>query len=230
MLTPSGHAPQPYSLVFHTGFQSVRLLLIQGSDVIKEIIEENKKVSKTLLCHIDTLLKEHNLRLQDVSYIAATIGPAPLTTLRSTLATINGIAAASPVPLFSLSTFDVLGKEPVLQSDQATLVLLDAFCGEVHYLVFVKDAVILQGMAPLSLVAEQLVLVPIKKFIIKGEQAPTYKNQLESLLHSAILLELDKENDVSSEFLAQSAYQASQEQHSVPQLFPLYLKPAVLSK
>ncbi len=227
MLTSNSRDTLPYALVFHTGFSSVRFFLAHGSRVIKSMMEENKKVSKTLLPHIDSLLKEHHLTLKDIQFIAATTGPAPLTTLRSTLATINGIAAASGIPLIGLSTLDILSEEPLLSEQQASLAILDAFCGEIHFKIY-KDESVVQGTSTIENLATQLIQMPYNSFIIKGEMAEAYKKQLDALVPVKKLF-LDSENDTSNDFLAKQALQAFENNHVVPQLFPLYLKPAVFS-
>jgi tRNA threonylcarbamoyl adenosine modification protein YeaZ len=196
---------------------------MRGTTVIKVVVEENKKVSKTLLPHIDSLLKEHGICLKDISFIAATTGPAPLTTLRSTLATINGIAAASGIPLIPLSTLDLLSLEPAISSEQAALAILDAFSGEIHFKI-VADHELAQGTSTLQHLAQVLAQLPYKVFIIKGEQAAVYKKQLEVLVDT---INFEAQNDLSDEFLAQEAFKEFQTNNVVNQLFPVYLKPAV---
>lgn len=217
----------PYALVFHTGFNSVRFFLMRGSTVIKSLAEENKKVSKTLLPHIDLLLKENHLLLKDISFIAATTGPAPLTTLRSTLATLNGIAAASGIPLVGLSVMDLLVEEPELSANEASIAILDAFCGEVHFKVY-KGQQIAQGTSTIQNLANVLHHLPYELFVIKGEQAELYKKQLESFTREKIF-SIGDQNDLSNDFLAQAALLSIENNRILPQLFPIYLKPAVFS-
>jgi len=84
---------------------------------------------------IDTLLKEHNITLADLSCIVANCGPGPFTTLRVVLTTVNGIQAASSLPLIGIDSLDALIQEYSNPAYPLTVALLNAFNHDVYYAI-----------------------------------------------------------------------------------------------
>ena len=64
--------------------------------------------SKTILVQIDQVLKNAGLKLNDMDYIATTVGPGSFTGIRIGVATAKGLAQATDIPLIALSTMDAL--------------------------------------------------------------------------------------------------------------------------
>src|SRR5581483_212122 len=86
-------------LTIHTGYQNVELGLFQEKRCIARAREQNKRISKYFLSFLQELLSAHNVLIEDLTFIAANQGPAPFTTLRVMLASINGLSFATNIPL-----------------------------------------------------------------------------------------------------------------------------------
>ncbi|MBA2307650.1 tRNA (adenosine(37)-N6)-threonylcarbamoyltransferase complex dimerization subunit type 1 TsaB [Candidatus Dependentiae bacterium] len=119
-------------LVIHARYKDVQWGLFKNGTLIEAAADESKKVSKNFLTMLGFLLQKHELSLSDLSFIAAHIGPAPLTTLRVSLATINGFSFAQGIPLVGVNGLEGLLDEHS-QLDRVTVALLNAFCQEVYY-------------------------------------------------------------------------------------------------
>ncbi|CAF1594216.1 unnamed protein product [Didymodactylos carnosus] len=89
------------------------------------------KVSKCLLITIETIFKKFDISLKDLSFLGAHIGPAPYTTLRVVLATLNGINFAAGTPLIGVNGLTAFLK--YLDNTQTNIVLLNAFGNDLYY-------------------------------------------------------------------------------------------------
>lgn len=119
-------------LTIHARYKDVQWGIFKNGTLIEAAADESKKVSKHFLIMLDNLLQKHELSLSDLSFIAAHRGPAPLTTLRVSLATINGISFAQGIPLVGVDGLEALLDEHS-QPDRVTVALLNAFGHEVYY-------------------------------------------------------------------------------------------------
>ena len=92
-----------------------------------------REASRTLIPALNTLLDEHKITLQDLPYIVVNRGPAPFTSLRVVLATVNGLALATGIPLIGVDGL-IAGLEEYAHPDYDTnLYLLNAFGGDVYF-------------------------------------------------------------------------------------------------
>lgn len=123
--------------------------LFHGQQLIESEIIPNAQASKQLVFVIDRLLEKQNLRLQDLAFIFVNQGPAPFTTLRTVLATVNALSFARNIPLVGIDSLQALAKENVLRKSSSDtdnpgsliipIALLDAFNNDVYY-CFKADA------------------------------------------------------------------------------------------
>ncbi len=119
-------------LTIHARYKDVQWGIFKNGTLIEAAADESKKVSKHFLTMLDNLLQKHELSLSDLSFIAAHKGPAPLTTLRVSLATINGISFAKGIPLVGVDGLEAL-LDAHSQPNRITVAVLNAFCQEVYY-------------------------------------------------------------------------------------------------
>src|SRR5262249_47947798 len=71
----------------------------------------------------------------DLSFCAVNCGPAPFSTLRSIIASVNGLHCATNIPLISIDGLEATFLEFYDQSYENTIVLLNAFNHESYYLI-----------------------------------------------------------------------------------------------
>jgi tRNA threonylcarbamoyl adenosine modification protein YeaZ len=110
------------------------IALVEQQSIIEEITLLNKETSSLLLPTLDTMLSKKNSSFSAVSYIAVHTGPAPFSSLRSVLATVNGLGYAGKVPLIGIPGLPVFVNEYSFDTDY-TIVLLNAYCGQVYYAI-----------------------------------------------------------------------------------------------
>ena len=92
-----------------------------------------EQASAQLIPTLNNLLAQHQRQLSDVSCIIANQGPGPFTSLRTIIATVNGINFASNIPLIGingLSAFLEEYKDPI---GSPTVVLLNAFHHAIYF-------------------------------------------------------------------------------------------------
>jgi tRNA threonylcarbamoyladenosine biosynthesis protein TsaB len=124
----------PYFLAIQSTYHAVELGLfdsatLRGSTVLDKII-----VSSLLIPTVDKLLASHSLSLNKLDFIAGSLGPAPFTTLRVAIASINGIHAASNIPIIGITAFDAMFAEWHTQVS-TTCILLNAFSNDVYWAI-----------------------------------------------------------------------------------------------
>lgn len=95
------------------------------------------------LCH---MLKEADLLWKDISHIIVNQGPAPFTTLRALIATVNGIAFAQKIPLIPVDGLEAFTYE-IGKKHSQFLIVLNAFAGDFYYSLYTNTTQM--GCAPL---------------------------------------------------------------------------------
>lgn len=123
------------SLIINTDYTHTTIALYTANKAIAQITEENKNTSKFLIYHIDALCTQYEVHISDIAYIGINQGPGPFTTLRVTLATINGIAFASRIPLVGVDGLKALIEENRNDKWRYTIALLNAFNDEAYYAI-----------------------------------------------------------------------------------------------
>ncbi len=211
-------------LTVHARYHDVQWGLFNGSQRIVSTANESKKISKHFIETLDRMLKKSNLSLSDLSFIAVHQGPAPFTTLRVCLSTVNGISYASGLPLVGVNGLEALLDEQIVPGDQRiTVALLNAFSQDVYYALYdPKSCIRSLGYAH----AEKFLMLLKEQYqeplTFLGNACPLYEKSIESLFGpQAILKSVDM---VSLEQIAQSALAKWENQEISNQIMPIYLK------
>ncbi|MFA6526954.1 MAG: tRNA (adenosine(37)-N6)-threonylcarbamoyltransferase complex dimerization subunit type 1 TsaB [Candidatus Babeliales bacterium] len=119
-------------------YTSVEIALFKDNRVIETVVPHDVKASSHLVPYIDDLLKKHSLSLNDLNFIAIDKGPGAFTSLRVSVATVNGIAFAHTMPLIGIDGLDclvlqVLGEAQHSMADGKMLCLLNAYNNDVYF-------------------------------------------------------------------------------------------------
>ncbi len=120
-------------------FSSSLALMMQGEIVFSEYKDEFRGQDVTLLPRLKALLKDHNLKFQDLDRIVTTTGPGSFTGIRVALATAQGLSFAADVPALGVNSFDWVLKTYSTPLPQKTLVLLESLRLELYGQLFDKD-------------------------------------------------------------------------------------------
>ncbi len=105
------------------------------------------QASAELIPTLDRALAEHQLKLSDLAFIAANYGPGPFTTLRTVIATLNGIAFASTVKLVGVDGLLAFITEYKNPTYDRTICMLNAFGHDVYYAYYDQDDMLVTGSA-----------------------------------------------------------------------------------
>ena len=117
-------------------YSSASLSLFSNDICLETALINDTHASSHLIFYLETLLKKHALELNDLAFIAIDQGPGAFTSLRVSIATVNGIAFGKRVPLVGVNGLDALGYDMVrFNSSTSSLFvsMLNAYNNDVYY-------------------------------------------------------------------------------------------------
>lgn len=131
-------AEVPLFLLVSGDYKNVLVALYKGSERLVVRYSLDVRLSSQLTLLIDDVLLAGGVKLADLVFIAATQGPGSFSHLRATLCMLNGISAASRVPLVGIDTMRAWCKyvhSRVVANDGSSLVVVafDAYNKQIHY-------------------------------------------------------------------------------------------------
>ena len=122
----------PYFITIQYPYQYLTVTLSDDTTIIStETISKFQAVG-SLIPTMQKILTNNQLTLTNISCIGINTGPGPFNTLRSIIATANGISFAKQIPLVPCN-----GLKLLLQEDKAInqVAILDAFGSEAYYAI-----------------------------------------------------------------------------------------------
>jgi len=215
-------------LTVHARYHDVQWGLFDGNNRIVSTADESKKVSKYFIETLDRMLKKSGYALSDLSFIAVHQGPAPFTTLRVCLSTVNGISFASGLPLVGVNGLEALLDEQIKPGENhATVALLNAFSQDIYYALYdpkteTRSLGYAHGEKFLETLKERYHQDKGEQLIFLGNACPLYEKSIESLFgHQAHVKTVDM---ASLERIAQCALVKWENKELDRQIMPIYLK------
>ncbi len=214
------------SFIISTDYTHTTIALFKEKQRIASIQEENKNTSKFLLYHMQALCEQYAVAFADISFIGINQGPGPFTTLRVTLATINGIAFASGIPLVGVDGIQALVDEHYSSEYPYTVALLNAFNDEAYYALQSPHRELRIGYNKIDQVFQQIhTEYGAVQVRLIGSGVVTFKDQLAKLsANENIYIPKNVPLAPSIEYLAQVALAQFNNEHTSHKLLPLYLK------
>ncbi len=216
----------PYFLTIHTTYSSIKIGISKNNSMLFSSEEETKKASQKCIALIDLLLKKAFLSITDISCLFVYKGPAPFTTLRVSIASINGLSYAQNIPLIGIDGLACFAKEQKDRSFSQTIVLLNAFGKDLYVGIYdtEEDAIIFSGCMSL----ENLLLHIVKQNkAIKcvGNGALLYAQELMDAAPEKVFIPENNPETCSLESLTAMGFDLwEQGSYSFDQVVPLYLK------
>lgn len=188
----------------------VTVALCAGTTILWSDTESAQKTGSMLIPRIDTVIRATGRSLRECAFIAASCGPAPFTTLRVVVATVNGLGYATGIPLIGIDRFSA----GIFDADRTTIMLYNAFGGDIYYAVRQGSKCILSGCDTGARVQEYLEPYRATALFVGDGVALLYPT-----------IEAEREGPTVSEYAHQaiSAWHAGKAQQ---ELSPLYLKAA----
>ena len=212
-------------LTVHARYKDVQWGLFDEDKLLVSASDESKKVSKYFIELLSKMLKKRKLSLKDLSFIAVHQGPAPFTTLRVCLSTVNGIGFATGLPLIGVNGLDALLDEYTSSESPpgVTVALLNAFSHDVYYAVFDPHTTIRSlGYAQGEKFLHQLKSQYTEPLTFPGNACSMYQDSIDKLFGpQAHILSVDM---VSLERIALNALNKWKNNETDEQIMPIYLK------
>lgn len=209
-------------LAINIGYINFEIGLYQDNILLGSIKESNKAISKEFIYLLNSLLVKYKKNIDDLDFISANQGPAPFTSLRAILASINGISFIKKIPLLGINGITCFLEQELATFDNNKLVvLLNAFCQEIYYGLKAETG-IKTGVENINSFLENLQTTIDKKTKINfiGNGAELYKENIYKYFPEAIISNRELELD----FLSKKSILLWQESLGTSELMPLYLR------
>lgn len=209
-------------------YKRLEIALFENDKVLSHKEHVNFNASAGLIPTIDLILKEKQLRIKDLRFIALDQGPGAFTSLRSTITTLNGISFATGIPLVGVDGIDALAHEAKsllnLQENIVLVVLLNAFNKEAYFGIY-SNTDIDKGYKEISVLLSELGKTG-KQLVLVGNGIIEFKQEIESQLDkNKVILISELARSASAKSIAELAIvQWKQRENVTNKLLPLYLK------
>ncbi|MBS1988289.1 tRNA (adenosine(37)-N6)-threonylcarbamoyltransferase complex dimerization subunit type 1 TsaB [Candidatus Dependentiae bacterium] len=123
-------------------YNTTDIALFEDENCLEQFFRADLKASSHLIPYLDSLLRNNGKTLSDLAFIALDKGPGAFTTLRVTIATLNGIAFAHKIPLIGIDGLEALTYEQLytLTAPQKNFPitiasLLNAYSNDVYFMI-----------------------------------------------------------------------------------------------
>lgn len=127
-------------LTLQSTYDQIELALFSKNQLVELAQVSKFTASSTLVPIIQNGLAQNQLALNDLDFICANLGPAPFTTLRTTIVTVNGLSYASKIPLVGVNGLHAFAKN-ALPEEQNLIVILNAYSKSVYYAFRIGDEI-----------------------------------------------------------------------------------------
>ncbi|MGB8467896.1 MAG: tRNA (adenosine(37)-N6)-threonylcarbamoyltransferase complex dimerization subunit type 1 TsaB [Candidatus Babeliales bacterium] len=117
---------------------------------------DKREASAQCIVATDQLLNAAQLTLKDITYLVVNRGPAPFTSLRVAISTVNGLAAATGIPIIGVNGLHAYVHEWQPTPGCATIIMLNAFNNDVYYAMAIQEQPVQFGCMASALFAAQL--------------------------------------------------------------------------
>ncbi len=213
-----------YYLTIQSTYDSVQIALMKGHSAIDTNLIRKIEASEKLMPMILDILKRNTVSLDALSFIVANQGPAPFTTLRVVITTINGLAYAKPIPLIGIDALRAGLAEWRDPKFPTTAILFNAFGNDVYTIVEADGKEMLYGVYGIDTLLEKLKEYPgTIRFI--GNGATLHTSKIEKALGEKAFIPDNNPDYCSLEQVAKMGYESwNDDKKGSKQLEPLYLK------
>ena len=160
-------------------YNSLGIAIFNGGTCIADTSTLDQRASSHLIPHLETFLASYSLTLRDLLFIAVDQGPGAFTSLRVTIATVNGIAFGMRKSLVGVDSLDALawqaqGGDSPQPGRQRMLVMLNAYGNDVYYR-YTHDDVVSRGCKPVEQLLTDIASHPSKiSLALAGNGVPMH--------------------------------------------------------
>ena len=114
------------------------LFVLRGNDVFSYVNYEIKKHTDELLLKLDELLKQAELKINEIDNLCVCVGPGSFTGIRVAISIVKGIAVSGKFKIFTLSNFDIYDTKTI----NFGVLVLEGFSNNVYVRVFDNELII----------------------------------------------------------------------------------------
>lgn len=213
-------------LLLHTTYTSVEIALCKEGTIVSTLSINKYDASANLIVAIDTLCKQANIGIADLDYIVVHVGPGPFTTLRTNIATANGIAFASGIKLVGVDgLYTFVSEHHNNKEDHATVALLNAYSSDLYYAVLYQGQIKTGILYGLNAITEFIQKLPNTSLNFIGNGVTIHQTLLQELCGSRAIITIPVPENCSLQAVAYQGWlQWKNHEHVADQLTPLYLK------
>ena len=207
--------------VQHT-YQSIEIGLFADKHLRAKVTEDKIHASKNFIPLLNNFLKDHQLALHDLSFIAANQGPGPFTTLRVVISSVNGLGFASGIPLVGVDGLAAFLDEQGNKNTPTTVALLNAFAQDVYFGIqqgSSRRTGCAQGDALLAEIADIS-----SSILFVGNAVEMYRSKIEKIFGDRAIIPQPLAEHPTLQQIGINALTQWNNQESTKQLLPLYLK------
>lgn len=216
-----------FFLAIQNTYTHLEIALMNGLQQCDVIQEDKMYASKNFVIMIDMLLRRNSIKLSSLAFCAINRGPSPFTTLRSVIASVNGLHFALNIPLIGIDGLEALFLEYQPQLADNSLILLNAFNNDVYFHFQMPDQKPLTGYKKIDVLLDWVrEKVPASRISFLGNAATLYKNQIEGMFAPQYCNFLDPMPETCSiDQIALMGYEKwENKQYTNTTITPLYLK------
>ena len=209
-------------LITQATYHDIEIGLFHNSTCKKKISIQKIEACSSLATTINQLLKEFNSSFSDLSFMGASQGPAPFTTLRVLISTLNGFAFAQNIPLVGIDGLKAF-YTAVENNHKTPVILLNAFNKDVYF-AYKKDTTVITGWENIFTLLETLKNELSHPINFLGNGTDLFKKEILEVFGKNALSEPEALTHTPLETLAQLALNKFKNNETTKQLSPLYLK------
>lgn len=216
-----------FFLAIQNTYHHIEIALLEDNICIDFLQEEKQYASKNFVIMLDMLLQKNRVKLSSLSFCAVNQGPSPFTTLRSVIASVNGLHFALGIPLIGIDGLEALFLEYKTELHTNHLILLNAFNNDVYFYFQNSSQPPLKGYKKidtlLDYVREQ---IPSDSISFLGNAATLYNDKITALFdHAAIHFLNPNPATCSIQYIGTLGYLYWQNKEKLStSIAPLYLK------
>jgi tRNA threonylcarbamoyl adenosine modification protein YeaZ len=223
----------PLYLVAYSGYTTVQLALFKDTILIDRVQEDNKRSSRNFIPLLNDMLERQKITLDTIQFLAAYQGPGPFTTLRVVIASVNGLAFATRLPLIGVDGLVAFLHEQKENMYDYTVVLLNAFCNDVYWGIYEHATeAITTGSTSIEAFLDQLAALvtnqqehPKNRIKLVGNAIKLYHELILGRLGACVTIPQPLPQECSLESVAyQARNKWTHRTDLTEQLLPLYLK------
>jgi tRNA threonylcarbamoyl adenosine modification protein YeaZ len=214
-----------YLIINHTP-QIFEVALFTNNNLRCVLSQDKRLASKLLIPMLQTITIENNIPLTELAYIGINQGPGLFSTLRSIIATVNGLHAATHIPLIGVDGLEALLYEYINTDYTYTIALLDACNKDVYYAIAHNGIIVSTGYKNIDIFLNNVLeQYPFEKIHFIGTGTELYKDTIQEKIGSRAFMNNTINQVCSINTIAQIASKKfTSDNQTYTYLLPLYLK------